>query len=250
MDLTAYRQNPREQARLRDLMERLPKGRRSVLDVGARDGHVSAMLTGYFPSVTALDLVKPAFVIEGVETVQGDATALSYPDGHFDTVFCAEVLEHIPSPLLAKACSELARVARYEVVIGVPYRQDLRRGRATCQRCGRHNPPWGHVNSFDEAKLARLFHPLRAVSQGFVGVGGRPSNAVTAKLMDLAGNPWGNYNQEEPCLHCGAPLLRPDKALSFAAKLCTGAAWAILAVQDKISRPGPMWIHTVFAKAG
>src|SRR5947208_8764132 len=147
-DLEKYRASESERARTDDLLRLIPKNRRSRLDIGARDGQFSRLFTQYFDEVTALDLERPTFEIPGVVTVAGNATRLDYPDDAFDCVFCAEVLEHIPA--IDQACRELARVARYEIVIGVPYRQDIRLGRTTCRSCGKSNPPWGHVNSFDE----------------------------------------------------------------------------------------------------
>jgi SAM-dependent methyltransferase len=148
------------------LLRLLPQDRRSVLDIGARDGHFSQLLTEYFDEVTALDLEKPDFSLPRVTPVAGDATRLQFADNSFDCVFCAEVLEHIPD--VAQACREIARVALHEVLVGVPYKQDTRLGRTTCQSCGCENPPWGHVNRFDEKRLIRLFAGLRLVSMSFV----------------------------------------------------------------------------------
>ena len=47
---------------------------------------------------------------EGLGAVQGDALRLPFPDGAFDRVIAAEVLEHIPDD--AHAMAELARVLR------------------------------------------------------------------------------------------------------------------------------------------
>src|SRR6266513_3954406 len=121
--LAGYRNSPDEIARARDLMSIVPKNLSTVLDIGARDGHFSRLLTEHFESVTALDLTMPQFDFEGVRPVQGDVTKLQFPDNNFDVVFCTEVLEHVPA--LQKACTEIERVARHAVVIGVPYRQDI-----------------------------------------------------------------------------------------------------------------------------
>ena len=98
-----------------------------MLDIGARDGHFSRLLTKYFLSVTALDVILPAFECPRVRRIAGDVTNLPFADASIDCVFCTEVLEHVPD--LEKACQEIARVARHEVIIGVPYRQDIRIGR-------------------------------------------------------------------------------------------------------------------------
>jgi SAM-dependent methyltransferase len=243
--LEQYRASEQEKLRTQDLVRLLPKNRRSALDIGARDGHFSRILTEHFETVTALDLKKPSFVINRVVTVAGDATKLSFPDSSFDCVFCAEVLEHIPA--VEQACREIARVASHEIVIGVPYRQDTRVGRTSCRSCGKINPPWGHVNTFDERRLINLFPGLRVVSQSFVGVNTDATNPLSTFLMDLAGNPWGPYGQEESCIHCGAGLVAPQNR-SFAAKLCSAIAGRLNNLQKRWTRPHGNWIHTVFSK--
>lgn len=247
IDTEKYRQSESEQVRIADLFRLLPHGRRSILEIGARDGYHSRPLTEYFEEVTALDLEKPAFEYPRVKTVAGDATNLQFPDESFDCVLCAEVLEHIPA--VERACRELARVARHELIIGVPYRQDTRSGRTTCRNCGKTNPPWAHVNTFDEARLSQLFPGLSVASQSFVGTTMERTNAVSALLNDLAGNPWGTYIQDEPCIHCGAVLAPPD-ARSFFSKVCSGVAARLDKLQANFIKPRPTWIHIVFSKDG
>ncbi len=243
--LEKYRASQQELARTTDLVRLLPRGRKSVLDVGARDGHFTRLLTEHFPEVTALDLTRPSFEIPGVTTVAGDATQLAFPDNAFDCVFCAEVLEHIPA--LEAACKELLRVARHEVIIGVPYRQDTRVGRTTCPGCGKTNPPWGHVNEFDEAKLRLLFVGAAVREVSLVGENREATTALAAGLMDLGGNPWGSYDQEEPCIYCGSQIMPPEQR-SLAQKVLSGVAVRLDSALRPFVRPHGNWIHMVFAK--
>lgn len=213
MDLTQYRESALEQSRTKDLMRLInliPKGK-DVLDIGARDGHFSVLLTENFETVTALDLEKPTISHENINCVAGDITQLSFNDNSFDLVFCAEVLEHIPFPLLQKACLELSRISKSYVLIGVPFKQDIRVGRTTCYSCGKQNPPWGHVNSFDQEKLESLFPAYDLHEVSFVGENHEQTNFISTFLMDLAGNPYGTYDQEEACIHCGQQLKKPPE---------------------------------------
>lgn len=196
MDLTNYRNSAREQDRIDDLMRLLPQGGTAVLDIGARDGYLSKRLASQFMHVTALDLDEPVIDHERITCVQGDITALQFPDASFDLVFCAEVLEHIPPQSLSTACRELARVCVRHVLVGVPYRQDIRLGRTTCYTCGKISPPWGHLNSFDERRLAELFPGFIVAGKSFVGRTDAATNSLSTRLMDLAGNPYGTYDQE------------------------------------------------------
>ena len=246
-DIPKYRESESEKVRGANLLQLLPRGRSSVLDIGARDGHFSRFLTEYFDSVTALDLEQPRFDYPRVTTVAGDVTKLQFPDSSFDCVFCAEVLEHIPD--VEQACREIARVARHEIVIGVPHRQDTRVGRTTCQKCGRRNPPWAHINSFDERRLMALFPQLELKAKSFVGSVKSATNPISTLLMDLAGNPWGTYEQDEPCIHCGAKLIPPAQG-PILPRVCAGLAVRINRVQSLVTQAHGIWLHVVFSKNG
>ena len=237
-------QSDNETARKADLLRIVPRGRRSVLDIGARDGYFTRCLTEHFAEVTALDLQRPAYEFPGVSTVAGDVTRLQFADASFDCVFCSEVLEHVPD--LSTACKEIIRVARHEIVIGVPFKQDIRMGRCACSACGKISPPWGHVNSFDEDRLVRLFAGARLLSTSFVGLNASATNVFSTFLMDIGGNPWGSYDQQEPCMHCGARL-RPPGPRPLWRKVCSSIAIRLEKLQERITRPHGNWIHLVFS---
>lgn len=246
-DLEAYRNSLREQDRIRSLFTLVPQRGKHALDIGARDGFLSLKLADRYASVTALDLDTPHIDDARVHCVQGDITGLKFKESNFDLVLCAEVLEHIPTPLLSKACAEISRVARDQVVIGVPYRQDNRLGRTNCEACGGKNPPWGHVNTFDEEKLRALFPDLRVEKVDYVGETKDATNFISVLLMDLAGNPYGTYRQEEGCVHCGARLVEQSHR-NFAQKVATFVGHRLRILLGRFNRPHPNWIHVLFVK--
>jgi SAM-dependent methyltransferase len=140
-------------------------------------------------SVTALDLQQPRVSHPKVTCVSGDLTRLSYPDRSFDVVFCTEALEHIPA--LEQAVSELKRVVKHAVVIGVSYKQDIRIGRTTCVHCGKIGPPWGHIHVFDEERMVRLVQPFRLSARLLTGLDTEKTNALGAWCTDKSRNPYG-----------------------------------------------------------
>lgn len=245
--LDAYHQSPAEQARVGDLLSLIPEGVTSALDVGSRDGHITRLLANRISQVTALDLELPVIVDPRIHCVAGNAAAMAFPDRSFDLVFCAEVLEHIPEPALEAACREIARVSRRHVIIGVPYRQDIRHGRTTCHRCGRTSPPWGHVNSFDESRLGALFSSLQLRQTRFVGTAEAGTNALSAWLSDLARNPYGTYSQEEHCVHCSARLQGPQR-LSTVQRALMKASLGLRDIFNWGAQPHGNWIHLLFER--
>jgi SAM-dependent methyltransferase len=246
MDLTEYRASAAELERTRDLLRLVPPKGSVALDIGARDGHFSRLLAERFDRVIALDLTLPEIDHPRVRCVQGNAAQLAFEDRSIDFVFCAEVLEHIPAAPMQAACREMERVCKDQILIGVPYRQDIRVGRTTCYSCMGKNPPWGHVNSFDEKRLFSLFPGSMPASISHIGTASDRTNALSCALMDLAGNPYGSYSQQEPCIHCGMQLTPPPER-SLSKKVLTKLAfWARRATP---ARERANWIHVLFSKA-
>jgi len=239
----------KEQARTNDLIALIPAtGKGKALDVGARDGYFSNILTQYYDQVVALDLQKPAFEISNVRCVEGNIIDLRFDDRAFDFVLCTEVLEHIPSDQLEVASQELARVTDGYLLIGVPFSQDLRIGQTTCPSCGKVNPPWGHVNSFDEVKLKSLFSSLEPVTVSYVEKNYDLTNALSSFLLKLAGNPYGTYVQEEPCVFCGGKIFLPSSPSIFQRIFVKMSRWLVF-IQKFFFRPSkPQWVHILFRR--
>lgn len=137
-------------------------------------------------------------------------------------MFCAEVLEHISD--VERACREIARVARQEIVIGVAYRQDTGVAAPLARNVGDGNPPSAHVNTFDERRLINLFPQLELKAKSFVGSAKSATNPVSIGLMAWPGNPWGTYEQEGPCIYCGAKLVAPVHRRSTLSRIGSGLA--------------------------
>jgi SAM-dependent methyltransferase len=85
--------------------------------------------------------------------VRGDATKLPYPDGSFDRVIAAEVLEHIPDDV--SAIGELARVLRPGGTMAVTVPAWLAERICWTLSDDYHAPavPGGHVRIYNESGL-------------------------------------------------------------------------------------------------
>jgi len=246
-NLSEYRASLNEQMRTNDLLRLMPASGKTALDIGARDGYFSLLLAERFEKVIALDLNKPTISHPKIVCLEGNAANLELPDCSIDFVFCAEVLEHIPKTILSTVCRELERVCTDKLLIGVPYRQDIRVGRTTCYSCMGKNPPWGHVNSFDEYCLENLFPGCSIEATSFVGTSTEKTNALSVLLMDFAGNPYGAYDQEEPCIHCGRSLVQPPER-NFSQKVLTKLAFIARSSTGLLAKPQGNWIHMLLSK--
>ena len=248
MDLSKCRSSQDEIDRTKDLMKMIPNSGRNALDVGARDGHFSILMADRFDRVVALDLTLPTITHPRIDCIAGNAVDLKFEDNTFDFVLCTEVLEHVPTSILRKVCDELTRVCSHKLLIGVPNRQELRAGRTTCLSCSGKNPPWGHINRFDEKSLSQLFPTCRIESASFVGTTNEQTNAVAVFLMDVAGNPYGTYHQEEPCIYCGKTLVAPSHR-SLAKKVASRLGFFANNVSELFATPRANWLHVLMTKS-
>jgi SAM-dependent methyltransferase len=104
------------------------RGRR-VLDAGAGEGYGVAMIgAAGAASVVGVDIddeaVAHAKETYGAEFIQGDITALPFPDKSFDLVVCFETIEHVSDP--ATALMEFRRVLSDDglLIISTPNRDE------------------------------------------------------------------------------------------------------------------------------
>ena len=86
------------------------------------------------------------------ETAIGDLTRLPYPDGHFDTVLAAEVLEHVEDD--AQAIRELVRVLAPGGILGVTVPRWLPERICWALSDAYHADEGGHVRIYRAAELA------------------------------------------------------------------------------------------------
>lgn len=90
----------------------------SVLDAGCGRGEVLLACAEAGARVAGLDYSEAALRISrdtlagvgGAELVQGDVTALPWPDGSFDAVVCGDVIEHLVPDDAAAMLREIHRV--------------------------------------------------------------------------------------------------------------------------------------------
>ena len=130
----------------RHAFEALRRGA-SVVALDADEGELRGVADMVGAMAAAGDVPAGAMA----RAVRGDATRMPFPDGSFDKVIAAEVLEHIPDDW--RALREIARVLRPggQVAVTVPAWLPER----ICWRLSDdyHNVPGGHVRIYTRAEM-------------------------------------------------------------------------------------------------
>ncbi|MDO9484619.1 MAG: methyltransferase domain-containing protein [Actinomycetota bacterium] len=152
-----------------------------VLDMGCGAGRHAFEMYRLGADVTAFDMnaqeladVEQVFALmlaDGQapagaqsQTQQGDALHLPFPDGEFDRVVAAEVLEHIPADLLAIA--ELVRVLRPGGTLAVSVPRWFPETVNWKLSDEYHNVEGGHIRIYSEAELIAKIVDTGMVYQG------------------------------------------------------------------------------------
>jgi SAM-dependent methyltransferase len=139
--LDRYQSNPDQCTRARVIASLIDPDAASVLDVGCANGFITSHLrakkivVGIDPSFEALTHFSGPRVLAGGENIP-------FRDRSFDTIVCTEVLEHLNDQLLAAVVNELRRVTQKNLIIAVPYREDLKFQIVQCEKC----KCWYHVD--------------------------------------------------------------------------------------------------------
>jgi SAM-dependent methyltransferase len=149
-------------------------GGRHAFEAYRRGAHVVALDRDPAELATAASILTAMHdegqAPEGAQSavVRGDALGLPFPDGAFDRVIAAEVLEHIPTD--AAAIAELVRVLRPGGTIAVTVPQWLPERVCWALADDYHAPivPGGHVRIY---RRAALTDKLRACGLDVTGFG-------------------------------------------------------------------------------
>jgi SAM-dependent methyltransferase len=131
-----------------------------ALEVGCGEGVIADRMQRRWGEVVALDLPDAGLRAEwrrypAPRFLHADAHALPFPDGHFGVGVAAEVLEHLPDPVLG--LREMARVGRRHLVLSVPQEPVFRSCNLLAGRYLRDlgNTP-GHLNHWSRRGFVRF----------------------------------------------------------------------------------------------
>lgn len=188
-------------ALLRDhLVRAVPADARSVLDVGCGNGNLLNALERV-PVRAGTDRAIRGLRHVRAPAVLASAHRLPFADASFDAVVCAEVLEHLDDAILESTVNELQRVARRWIVVSVPNRERREKNAVRCPRCAHVFNAYGHLRSFDEARVRSLFAGFGEPRFSYEG----PQRPVSPWLMTVRNRVLGRWfwDPDMVCAACG-----------------------------------------------
>lgn len=135
--------------RIAYVLSKIQRGNR-YLEIGPGRGYFTTLVhrSNFFREMNVVDIVDrqkrmPASVHFDLMSV----ASLSYPDGHFDTVVCMEVLEHLTDTNYSLAVNELRRVSNKQLLIAVPFNEPM--------------PSKFHLQKFDSNRISTDFQSAK-----------------------------------------------------------------------------------------
>jgi len=133
---------------------------RLILDIGCAEGFITNYLSQLQAQVIGIDIDQSLKIaknkVKNADFIQASITHLPFKDGTFEAATLLEILEHLPNAAINKGIAEVNRVLKSggTLIVSVPYKEKITYTR--CIHCGKLTPLYGHLQSFDENKIASL----------------------------------------------------------------------------------------------
>lgn len=225
-----------ELLRLSQTAALIPREWHTVLDVGAGDGRVSAMLLQRGHVVIGLDWAVGALREFPGHRVVCDLRRHWPLRTRVDGAICCEVLEHLTDKEAEAVIEQLSSFTIKGFLVTVPAGEDLRVLTVACPNCSSPYHIYGHLRSFaDYQDIDRLVGRRAMLNRHIVGGRGRRVSWGLARLqMGLGFPPWAPASI---CPHCGE-LLPPQTAPRKARRFLNKALAALQVWGSFFRRPG------------
>ncbi len=225
------------------LVEMIPEGVRTVLDVGCGTGVLTNGLAKHFEvigcdwSLTALSYVR-------TPKVCASATMLPFGSGSVDLLLSSEVLEHLTEDDLQASVAEMLRLRPRFLLITIPNRENIHVNDIRCPVCGTIFNASHHMRSFTLDSLAALFPGYRVRMSA---EGGPPMRTYAPWLLRIKQGPGKMWYRLPPgrttmCPSCGNTRFPQQRR--------TLIGLAATALNRILSRTRPYWLFALFERTG
>lgn len=230
---------------------------KSLLDVGCGNGLFLQRVRALRPDIAVLhgvDRSGAALERVCVPSTQASVDSIPLQDQGFDCVTCLEVVEHLPVAVYRRALAELARIGRHQLLLSVPYEQDLTVGRVECPACRTLFNPDYHLRSYSRGTLPSLFQNWGYEMRDAMAFGVSREYAMVRQIDAFKRSRGNRFPVDVPCPVCGEVL--PAKAggiQAHAAPAETGGGGKSMRQIVKSMWPKvdvPRWLLADYRRAG
>jgi len=149
--------DPADRNRIEELINSIPRGAETILDVGCGNGPLVNLIYKKFKRVVGLDFSQEALKHVKSEKVLADISNIPFENKSFDLVVCSETLEHLAQEDYLKAIEEIKRICKKYIILTVPNDENLKRSSETCPNCKKLVHPSYHFRSFSKKDLGNIF---------------------------------------------------------------------------------------------
>ncbi|MEO8763497.1 MAG: class I SAM-dependent methyltransferase [Ginsengibacter sp.] len=136
-----------------------PKDVTSLIDLGCGHGSFLKLISSRRKDIrcVGIDNSDGALAYIPFEKAKASIVSVPFADKEFDCVYALEVLEHLNPEEFKKALEEMVRLSKKYIIVSVPYNEDLAWNMVKCPHCLTTFHYDGHLQVFNEAKIANLF---------------------------------------------------------------------------------------------
>lgn len=228
-------------SKIRLISKMIPRDVITIIDIGCGNGVITNALNKKYKTLGVDQSEEALKYLEGPKLISS-ADKINVEDSSFDLVLSSELLEHLTEEILQGVVKEIKRIAKRYILVTVPNSENLDQNFVKCPRCKKLFHSYGHLRSFNEEILIRLFGGgYKVVSNFQEGPEYRIYNNLLLRLRHKYGNQYFNPAHFTLCPFCGNTDF-PLKKGNFISKVING-------LNSIIARRVPYWFFILFEKA-
>ena len=203
------------------ILNYIPDDINSIIDIGCGNGIITNRLSEKY-SVTGVDASEQALKFVKTKKFHTSSAEIKVGNHSFDMVFSSELLEHLPRNTLINSIREFKRITKKYIFITVPNNEFLKKTFIKCDKCHHTFHAYGHLNSFDEAKLIDLIgDDFIRLKTDYFGPEIKIYNRILLKIRHKFANRWFLPNKYPICPKCGNTDFSKKKG-NIISKICNG----------------------------
>ena len=219
---------------------------KTVLDIECGKGEVINSLTNNTCDlcVFGADPFREALVSVNVPCVRASLPHIPFDDNSFDLVLCLQVLEHLSQESFYASLREIERLSRRYIIIGVPFKENLKTMQVICAKCQKQSHAFGHVRSFYRKDLINLFPGYILKQTLLAGVLQRRKTRISLWIEHRLGAVY-HVPQDFVCPRCGSNKVRVLNRFVLLRKF----SGKISDLLTKLKPCEPYWIISLYEKS-